>query len=154
VSTIQPLSDLPPLAAQDPEHGYVLREASTSHVMSLELAKPSPHSKISSVPDHEFAMDDTDDGDGDDHTTKGSCSLVSNSSSASLKDVGQKPDASILENDRATEHGRRFLQSAISSCGSTCQNAGEDSTDGKHFATDGRSILSGTTLPVDMVEDS
>jgi hypothetical protein len=81
-------------------------------------------------------------------------SSVSGTSETTLADIAQKPASDNRDNDRTTKDGSSVLRNATSSCCSAHDdNSSIAGTNDEYYATNGPSVLSGTTLPMDDTED-
>jgi hypothetical protein len=79
---------------------------------------------------------------------------ASGTSDTTFADIARKPASDNRDNDRTIKGGSLVLRNAASSCCSTCDNNSSIAgTNDEYYATNGPSVLSGTTLPMDDTED-
>lgn len=79
---------------------------------------------------------------------------VSGTSETTLADTAQKPAPDNRDNDRTIKGGSSVLRNATSSCCSTRDNNSSIAgTNDEYNATNGPSVLSGTTFLMDDTED-
>lgn len=154
-NSIPPLAFTPVLTIYssldpDPERNRTQREAIVCRVESVELASLiRPSTNCSNINENtRFEIEDNS------RATIDMRLSISGTSETTLADIVQKPASGNRDNDRTINGGSSVLRNATSSCCSTRDNNSSiaGANDG-YYATNGPSVLSGTTFPMDDTDD-